>query len=122
MYIDYFGALEEHLRPFNFRLHWAKGCITTTGNRLLNFDFRVYLLSCWYEQRGLLLTGKDVRHLYSRWDEFTSKMKEMDPDGKFYNKHLDRWFGDRADTKMKELVTRDMLRFKEKFFPDNRHY
>mgnify|MGYP001802230558 CR=1 FL=1 len=95
-YIDYFGALEEHLRPFNFRLHWAKGCITSTG--------------------------KDVRHLYSRWDEFTAKMKEMDPTGKFYNDHLDRWFGDRADSKMRELVTKDMLRFKKKYFEDKEQF
>jgi alditol oxidase len=63
------GAIEETLAPFGARPHWGKVFSTPP---------------------------EAVRDLYPRWAEFGALLRRYDPDGKFRNDFMDRYFPDSA--------------------------
>jgi len=63
---EFFGAMEEVLRPIGFRKHWAKGLENTDPAYVIN--------------------------QFSRIDEFVELMNKFDAAGKFRNKQGEEWY------------------------------
>ena len=63
---EFFGAMEDLLRPIGFRKHWAKG-----------------------------LENTDPAYVVDKFDriaDFVELMKDFDPEGKFRNKQGEEWY------------------------------
>jgi FAD-linked oxidoreductase len=64
--LPYFASIEPLLRPQGGRPHWGK---------------------------MHTLDGADLAALYPRWDDFRRVRRELDPEGRMLNPHLQRLFG-----------------------------